>query len=176
MTTNEMIYRTLRTKMDKVPRFKEVLTDLGIEIYDSDSSTQGFWSVRYIPTGRMLVISKGYDNRVHLYGGDSGYRHTHAKDLKKFDYMGFLKCNRSKEASPYFTDSSMPTEYRDLRCTIRECKSGIRWAERDLAEVDKKIADLMEQREHYKKRLADATNRLSEARWRVEELREKWNM
>lgn len=173
MTTNEMIYKTLRTKMDKVPRFKEVLTDLGIEVYNSDGSTQGFWSVRCVDTGRMLVISKGYDNRVHLYGGDSAYRHTRAKDLKKFDYMGFLKCDRRKEASPYFTDSSIPTEYRDLRCMIRECKSGIRWAERDLAEVSKQIADLVEQKKHYEQRLADATNKLNGARQRVEELRRR---
>lgn len=173
MTTNEMIYRTLRTKMNKEPKYREVLADMGIEAYDSDSSTQGFWSVKCVATGRMLVISKGYDGRRHLYGGDNGYQHTNARDLKKFDYMGFLKCDRRKEASPYFTDSSIPTEYRALRCTIRECKSGIRWAERDLAEVDKKIADLMEQKEHYKQRLADAINKLSDARERVEELRRR---
>ena len=173
MTTNEMIFRTLKTKMNKTPKYAEVLADLGIEVYDSDSSTQGFWSVRYIPTGRMLVISKGYDNKTHLYGGDCGYRGTNAKDLKKFDYMGFLRCNRNKEASPYFADSFIPTEYKAIRCTIHDCKSAIRCAERDLAEVDKKIADLMYQREYYKKKLTDATDRLSEARRRVEELRRK---
>ena len=174
MTTNEMIYRTLRTRMDKAPKYRDVLADLGIEVYDSDSSTQGFWSVRYIPTGKMLVISKRYDNRTHLYGGDNGWQKTNAKDLKKFDYMGFLKRNRGSKGLPYFYDKSyVKTEYKELGSTLFESKRDIRWAERDLEEVDKKIADLIEKRKWYEKRLADATDRLRVARERVNELRQK---
>ena len=46
MNTNEMIYKTLRTKMDKEPKYRDVLADLGIEVFDSNCSTQGFWSVK----------------------------------------------------------------------------------------------------------------------------------
>lgn len=172
MTTNEMIFRTLKTKMNKTPKYAEVLADLGIEVYDSDSSTQGFWSVRYIPTGRMLVISKGYDNKTHLYGGKSGYQETNAKDLKKFDYMGFLKCDRHKEASPYFADRlHVNTEHKELRSTIYYNKREISRAKSNISEVDKKIADLMKQKKWQEKRLADATNKLNVARERVSELK-----
>jgi len=164
MNTNEMIYKTLRTKMDKEPRYRDVLADLGIEVFDSDCSTQGFWSVKYIPTGNMLVISKGYDNRVHLYGGENGYQNQNAKDLKRFDYIGFLKRHKKRQV---LTD----TKYETLRNSIRLCKRDIKWAERDIADVSKRIADLMEQKEHYDERLADATNRLNAARERVAELR-----
>lgn len=172
MNTNEMIYKTLRTKTNKEPKYRAVLADLGIEVYDSTFSTQGFWSVRYIPTGKMLVISKGYDNRVHLYGGENGYQNPHAKDLKLFDYIGFLRCDRKKEGRPYFSDSVF-TEYKALMKDIRQGKSDIRWAERDIEEVSKRIADLMEQKKHYEERLADATNRLNAARERVAELRKE---
>ena len=173
MTTNEMIYSTLRTKMGKVPKYKDILADLGIEVYDSNSSTQGFWSVRYIDTGRMLVISKGYDKRVHLYGGDNGYQHTDAKDLKKFDYIGFLKCNRHKEGTPYFRAGYIDSEYRKLRSDIYEGKRDICWAEREIENLDKKIESLMKEREWQKNRLAKATNRVNMARERVDKLRQK---
>ena len=172
MTTNEMIFRTLKTKMNKTPKYVEVLADLGIEVYDSDSSTQGFWSVRYTPTGKMLVISKGYDNKTYLYGGESGYQKTNAKDLKKFDYMGFLKCDRHKEASPYFADKSyVKTEYKELRSAIYHSKRDMRWAKRELEEIDKKIADLMVRKEWQEKRLAEATDTLKVTRERICELR-----
>lgn len=164
MNTNEMIYRTLRTKMDKEPRYRDVLADLGIEVFDSSCSTQGFWSVRYIPTGNMLVISKGYDNRVHLYGGENGYQEPNAKDLKRFDYIGFLKRHKKRQV---LTD----TEYETLRNSICQCKRDIKWAEEDLSDIDKKIAHLMEQRDHYKERLKKATDGLQAARERVAELR-----
>ena len=173
MTTNEMIYKTLRTKMSKEPRYRAVLADLGIEVFDSDCSTQGFWSVRYIPTGKMLVISKGYDNRVHLYGGENGYQKPKVRDLKMFDYIGFLRCDRKKEGRPYFSDDYV-SEYKVLMKDIRQGKSDIRWAERDIADVSKRIADLMEQKKHYEERLADATNRLNAARERTAELKSVW--
>lgn len=167
MTTNEIIYKTLRTKVNKEPKYMDVLADIGIEIYDSNASSQGFWSVRYIPTGKMLVISKGYDKKNHLYTG-RGFCKTNAKDLSKFDYIGFLRCDRNKYHKP---DPCINTEYKELRRTIYECKRDYAWAKRDLDGIDKQIASLMKEKEWHEKRVADATNGLETAMKRIAELK-----
>lgn len=46
ITVNQMILNTLLTKLDKEPKYKEVLETLGYEIFDSDWSSVGNWSVR----------------------------------------------------------------------------------------------------------------------------------
>lgn len=171
MTTNEMIRRTLKTKTTKEPKYRDVLADMGIEVYDSGNSEQGFWAVRDTATGKNLVISKGYDNRVHIYG-DNGFRQVKVKDLSLFDYMGYLKCKRDRKGgTPYFNVGYVNTEYKGLRCAISDGKRDIRWAERDIKEVDKKIESLMKEKEWHEERLARATNSINVARKRIDELK-----
>lgn len=93
LTVNEMIYNTLTTKITKEPKYKEILEALGYElIKDHEWSHYDCWGIRMAEEDRVLVISKGYDNKRHLYATT---RIVNTKDIKKVDFENLIKTNRS---------------------------------------------------------------------------------
>lgn len=88
MTTNEMIYKTITTKLTKEPKYKSILEDMGYKVYNSDMSACGCWTVENPENGRCILFSKGYDSRRRLYGG---YKPVETKDFKKVNFVGYLK-------------------------------------------------------------------------------------
>ena len=173
MTTNEMIWKTLTTKTEKEPKYKSVLADMGIEIYDSESSEQGFWAVRDVNTGRNLVISKDYDGKRRLYGND-GCWDVKTKSVKLVDYIGYLRCPRKYKT--YYDIHPVRSEYNVLRDSISTQKRYVSMWECELRKIHKKIGDLMEERNRYEEYRNEAYDSLDKARERAEELRDKWKM
>lgn len=91
MTINEMIFKTITTKCDKEPVYKEVLEVLGYKVIKSDMSYYGYWEVQNPKTGRVAVISKGRNN------GNKGLFNPNEYvkgDIKKIDYVNYLKTDR----------------------------------------------------------------------------------
>ena len=170
MTTNEMILKTLTTKMEKEPKYRSVLADMGIEIYDSECSEQGFWAVRDVNTGRNLVISKDYDGKRRLYGND-GCWGVDTKNVRLVDYIGYLRC--PSKYKTYYDIHPVRSEYNVLRDSISTQKRYVFMWERELRKIYKKIGDLMEERDRYGEYLHEAWDGLDRARERVEELRDK---
>lgn len=171
MTTNEMIWKTLTTKMEKEPKYRSVLADMGIEIYDSECSEQGFWAVRDIATGRNLVVSRGDDGKRRLYGND-GCWDVDTKNVRLVDYIGYLRCPRKyKTWHDIYPERSEYSVLRDLISTKKDSISRWEW---ELRKIHKKIGDLMEVRDRYEEYWNEACDSLDKARERVDELR--WKM
>lgn len=67
MTINEMIYKTLTTKMTKEPKYRKELEALGLEIVANNwSDCYNYWLVRNPVTRRELVINKDYGNKKNI--------------------------------------------------------------------------------------------------------------
>ena len=56
LTINEMIYKTISTKLKKEPKYKEILEQLGYTVFDSDYSDYDCWSVKNNETEKMERI------------------------------------------------------------------------------------------------------------------------
>ena len=81
-TTNEMIFKTLKTKADKPARFKEQLEELGydvkVEKYDN------YWSVN------GLAVSKWEGETAQLNLGRGQYVEKF-ENIKKVDFVGYFE-------------------------------------------------------------------------------------
>ena len=166
MTTNEMIYKTINTKLTKEPVYKSVLEDLGYEVYDSDWSAYNNWTVKNKATGRTVVISKNCDNKKGLFDGGGAIRYT---DIKKVNYTAYLSKNKKAKGMPYFIQPI--SEYRRLRDIIDDSKSYIRWRKRDILFIKKKIEKLNEELDRHNEQISKYQKKLDDARKRVMELK-----
>ena len=166
MTTNEMIYKTINTKLTKEPMYKSVLEDLGYEVYDSDWSAYNNWTVKNKATGRTVVISKNCDNKKGLFDGGSAIEYT---DIKKVNYTAYLGKNKKANGMPYFMQPI--SKYRELRDIIKGSKTCIRWDKRHIFSIKKEIEKLNEQLDRYNEQISKYQKKLDDARKRVIELK-----
>ena len=68
MTVNEMIYKTLTTKITKEPKYREVLEALGYELdKDHDWSYYDYWGIKMAEDNRVLVISQNRNKERALF-------------------------------------------------------------------------------------------------------------
>ena len=143
MTTNEMILKTIKTKLTKTPIYKSILEDLGYEVFDSEESHYGYWAVKNTETGRMILISQGYDGKRRLYDNCSDIE---TSDLKKVDYVNLLKTNRPSANNPYASDYVYRNfergKYYDLREIIKKNKDYIKYKENRIEEYKKQIRNI----------------------------------
>ena len=94
MTVNEMIYKTLNTKITKEPKYKNVLEKLGYELVkDHDWSFYDYWAIKLKEDGRLLVISKGRDKERHLY---KTANFVNTKNIEKVDFERLININRKE--------------------------------------------------------------------------------
>ena len=166
MTTNEMIYKTINTKLTKEPVYKSVLEDLGYEVYDSTWSAYNNWTVKNKATGRAILLSKGYNNKKGLYDIASPVKCT---DIKKVNYVGYLNKNKEKENRGYFEVNH--SEYYKLRNIIKKSKRSIKHYNEELDCVRKKIEKLNRDIEWYNNEIACDQELLNKTRKRVVELK-----
>ena len=165
MTTNEMIYKTINTKLTKEPVYKSVLEDLGYEVYDSEWSAYNNWTVKNKETGRAVVLSKGYDNKKGLFNLAN---HIKCADIKKVDYVAYLNKNKNERGR-----FETPSEYYCLRLAIKESKSMLKWYEKEMNLKKDEIKKLNNDIERYNKYISDEQKRLDDARKRVMEFKER---
>lgn len=166
MTTNEMIYKTISTKLTRTPIYKSVLEDLGYEVYDSTWSSYNYWAVRNKKTGKTILFSNGYDNKRRLYDNATPIK---ANDYKKVDYVGYLNKNKPTINHPYFEEIS--GKYSMLRVTIRQSKSMIKAYERWINEKQEKLDEIIEDIRQYNESKANYQKGLDKAREEVRKLR-----
>ena len=166
MTTNEMIYKTINTKLTKEPKFKSVLEDMGYEVFNSDWSDYGNWTVMNPKTGRLVALSRS--SRGGKRGIYNGWYCIKEGDISKVNLVGYL----GKEK---VSRKMVNTEYKYLRAKIKECKKGIKEYE-DYLEfyrdgLDKWLKYYEEKFEACQSHIDKDNARLAEARARVDELR-----
>lgn len=118
MTVNEMIYKTLNTKENKTPKYKEVLEALGYELVTNYNwSYYDYWGIKMKENDRILNISQGYDKKKRLYKTHTPIK---AKDIKKVDFVNLLNTDRS--ATRWYNLRPKETKveaYRRIKSNIR---------------------------------------------------------
>ena len=133
MTTNDMIFKTISTKLAKT-----------------------------------IYADRGGDNKKKIFDNT---RIINSKDIKKINYVDFL----SKE--PYYPRkynkeyNYYSGEYYNLRSLISDSKWYIKWYEREINNLQKKINELNDEIGRKRERLSERQNNLYLARKRVEELK-----
>ena len=118
MTVNEMIYKTLNTKENKTPKYKEVLEALGYELVTNYNwSYYDYWGIKMKEDNRILNISQGYDKKKRLYKTHTPVK---SKDIKKVDFVNMLNTDRS--ATRWYNLRTKETKieaYRRIKSDIR---------------------------------------------------------
>lgn len=165
LTANEMIYRTLTTKLIKEPKYKKELEDLGLVIFDSHWSSMDYWAVKNPVNDRYLVISKDLGNKTRLYKeGISSF--TDFAGIKHVNLLNYLIGKRKR-----YTEPKLVGKYHLLRNKIQSSKYWMKVIEDDIKEVDEKIKRLEEEKKRYIDRYNSYENELNEARKRVDEIK-----
>lgn len=134
MTINEMIYKTLITKMTKEPKYRKELEALGLEIVANNwSDCYNYWLVRNPATRRELVINKDYDNKKNIF---NPYRSIvkEGHDIKKIDFLGYLNCNRP----PYNERFPKRSKYKEWREELVQGKRWIPYHEKEIQKLQRK--------------------------------------
>ena len=170
MTTNEMIFKTLTTKVTKEPKYKSILEDMGFTIYDSDCSHYNYWTIKCEATGQILVISRDRENKRGLFDPYSLIKHDNKEnDISKIDFVGYLRTTR-RMADRIPKES----EYKKLREEIKYCKGwNYKWYKERIEKIKKEIEKLNNSLEYNKEEIRKLDNKLAKARERVKELKNK---
>ena len=170
MTTNEMIYKTLTTKITKEPKYKSILEDMGFKIYDNGWSHYYYWAIKNEATGQELVIGRDRGNRRGLFNPVCLIKHDNKEnDISKFDFVGYLRTTRHM-ANRFPKES----EYKKLREEIKNCKGwDCEYHKNKIKEIYEKIAILNDDIKYHNERIKEYENRLAEVRERVKELKNK---
>ena len=139
MTINEMIYKTLTTKITKEPKYKEALEALGYELVkDHDWSEYDYWGIK-TAEGKVLVISKGKDNKRHLY---TTAKFVQTNDIQKVDFENLIRTDRSATRWWNMLPKKTKTqEYKDTKHDYRIHVSICKDYEKEIAELEQKMAD-----------------------------------
>lgn len=202
ITTNEMIFRTLKTKVfnykgerNPEPKYAEQLRQMGYEVrheaedaYDEDE--------RWMVNGHMIKMSEG---RVY-FNTANGYVEGMA-NIGKIDFVNLFKVwderkekRASMNAHDEIVDNSFYTSaydwyrnvYRNMRVTrgynavienyknLRErIDRNCRWERDDLIRAEKKLEEAMKNLERTKARLAKAEASNEEDLAKIDEILKK---
>lgn len=89
LTVNEMILKTLTTKITKIPKYKEILENLGYELNNTHKwSSYNYWGINVPKSKLVLNISKCYGKKYIFV---SGMTVENFNKAKLFDFVNFLK-------------------------------------------------------------------------------------
>lgn len=181
MTVNEMIYATLTTKQDKLPKYKEALETMGYVLSNThNSSCYDYWGIVLSDDPRhrcVLVISKSYYNGKRFLFGNMGAIKTH--DIKKVDFVNLIKIHQKRERFEHmrfrnYWDGSNPKikRYKQLMDEYKRQNFSVKYDEEKLKkakeDAEKEIAFRKQMLETSRQRQAKATAELWA--WRVENL------
>lgn len=160
MTVNEMIYKTLTTKITKEPKYKEPLEALGYELVkDHDWSTYDYWGIKMAEGNRVLLISKGRDNKRHLYKTFSAVR---TKDITKVNFESLIKTDRSETRPKLFMPDTKIELYKrakaDYKTHLNICDS----VKREILVKEEAFKKAKESLKHWEDRTIESKAKLDE--------------
>ena len=161
LTINEMIYNTITTKITKEPKYKEVLEALGYELVkDHGWSHYDYWGIKMAEDDRVLVISKGCDNKRHLY---KTAKNVETKDITKVDFENLIKTNRS--ATRWWNMRPAETKiqtYKRIKSDIYTSLSICNDYKKRIAEMEEKLANEKRHLEHWETQIVRNKTQLDE--------------
>lgn len=161
LTVNEMIYKTLTTKITKVPKYKDVLEALGYILdKDHDWSVYDYWGIKMAESNHTLLISKGYDNQRRLYKTAT---HVETKDISKVDFVNLIKTDRS--ATRWYNRRMPETkiqQYKGLKKSYRSDLSICESYKQKIIKVEEQLEEEKERLKHWEEIAAKDKNKLDE--------------
>lgn len=158
LTVNEMIYNTLTTKITKEPKYKEILEALGYElIKDHDWSVYDYWGIRMVEGNRVLLISKGRDNKRHLY---KTFSFVNTKDITKVDFENLIKTDRSETRPKLFRPDTRIELYKRAKDDYKTHLSICEGAKNDIAVKEEMLEKAKKSFDEWEKRAAASKEKL----------------
>lgn len=159
MTVNEMIYKTLTTKITKEPKYKDALEKLGYELSkDHDWSSYDYWGIKMAEDNKVLVISKGRDNKRYLF--KTAFR-VRTNDIAKVDFENLIKTNRRENRWWNFNvPETRIDKYKrtknDYRTDLSICEN----YKKDIAKIEKELIEKQKRLEYWIARSEDDKDKL----------------
>ena len=155
MTVNEMIYKTLTTKITKEPKYREVLEALGYELdKNHDWSYYDYWGIKMAEDNRVLVISQNRNKERALF---KTFKSVPTKDIKKVDFVNLIKTDRSETRPKHYEPVTLIQAYkyakRDYKSNINICNT-----------CKQEIQELEERLERRKENLQDWIDRTKDSK------------
>ena len=153
MTVNEMIYATLTTKQNKIPKYKDALESMGYILNNSHfSSAYDYWAIVLSDdpnTKSLLVISKNYHtNKREVFGNIGRIR---SKDIRKIDFVNLIKIHRKRDRleNMKFSHSwdGSSSKIKMYKLLMEECKTQnaiIKYNEEKLKKLEEDTAKEIE--------------------------------
>lgn len=169
MTINEMIYKTLTTKMTKEPKYRKELEALGLEIVKNDwSGHYNYWLVRNPVTKRELVINKDYGNRKNIFNPyDSIAKDSH--HIQKVDFLGYLNCNRPS----YYERLPEESKYKKWREELIQSKRWIPYHEKEIQKLQRKREGIDNEIQYNERNILQYQSRIDKVRNEINELKSR---
>lgn len=159
LTINEMILNTLTTKMDKTPKYKLILEQLGYTLNNThDWSTYNYWGIN-IPNGKgILVISKDYSNKKRIYITCTSVAPFDKASKVNFENLLKVKGDREKNKDFEYNIKFNKTNIQK----IIGFKKEIEYYNRGKERTKKRIKDLMTEIENYDKLITEIRNKIDD--------------
>lgn len=158
LTVNEMIYNTLTTKITKEPKYKEVLEALGYELNkDHDWSAYDYWGIKMAERNLILLISKGRDNKRHLYKTAT---FVHTKDIAKVDFENLIKTDRSDTRPRMFRPDTRIEAYKRAKDDYKIHLSICEGAKTDIVVKEEALEKAKESLKRWEGRTAESKTKL----------------
>lgn len=153
MTVNEMIYATLTTKQDKIPKYKEALEAMGYVLDNSHfSSCYDYWGIVLSADPKhksILVISKSYGSNKRKLFGNMGAINTN--DIRKVDFVNLIKIHKKRERFEnmrfrYYWDGSSAKikTYKRLVSEYKRQNLNVKYDEEKLKKLEEDTAKEIE--------------------------------
>lgn len=134
-TINEMIYNTITTKIEKTPKYKKELEDLGYTLNNThDWSAYRYWGIDS-PNG-ILLISKDYGGKKRLYLTATPINNAVKEKIRFVDFENLLKTSPKDYEPP---KRGVIHEYKNLKQSIKGDEWLIEYYEKQIAELEEKI-------------------------------------
>ena len=161
LTVNEMIYKTLTTKITKEPKYRNELEALGYELVsDHNWSTYDYWGIRTLENNSVLLISKSYGGKKMLYRTT---HHIQTKDIQKVDFENLIKTDRSAtrrwmlvEPVNKCAQYKLAVEYYKLHVKCYE--DGLK----EIAELEKELARVRDRAKYWESMVQKAKNKVND--------------
>ena len=162
MTVNEMIYATLTTKQDKIPKYKEALEAMGYVLDNTHfSSSYDYWGIVLSDDPKhksILVISKSYHTNKRKLFGNMGAIETN--DIKKVDFVNLIKIHQKRERFEnmkfrcYWDGSNNKIKrYKELVLEYKRQNASVKYNEDEL----KKLEEETTKEIAFRKQMLDAS-------------------
>ena len=165
ITVNQMIYDTLKTKKSKTPKYYDVLTKMGYNLYNEDNcwSDYDYWEI-FTVDGDLLNISRDRSGKRGLFKSS---HNCNSADLTKVDYERIINLPRNQQRQD-FLDVRFPCHsknlqrYWRLKEDVRIHASLTETYAREVKKAEKEYKKAKESLEHWESRLDKSIDALNE--------------